>query len=48
MRERRVKHTYLFMEPSSIGGEAEGAESMAEVIEEEHLNATQASDSGSP
>jgi hypothetical protein len=30
----------LFMEPSSNGGEAEVAEAMAEVIEEEPLDAT--------
>jgi hypothetical protein len=29
MREGRVKNTYLFMEPSSIGDEAEGTEAMA-------------------
>jgi hypothetical protein len=32
------------MDTSSIGGEADIAETMAEVIEEEHLDATQASD----
>jgi hypothetical protein len=39
---------YLFMELSSIGGEAEVAEDMAEAIEEEHLDAAQASDPRSP
>jgi hypothetical protein len=29
MREGRVKHTYLFMDPTSIGDEAEGTEAMA-------------------
>jgi hypothetical protein len=36
------------MEPRSMGGEAEVEESMAEDIEEEHLDAAQASDPRSP
>jgi hypothetical protein len=45
-RERRVRYL-LVMELSSIGGEVEGAEAMAEAIEEEDLDAAQASDSRS-
>jgi hypothetical protein len=36
------------MELSSIGGKAEVTEAMAEDIEEEHLDASQASDPRSP
>jgi hypothetical protein len=48
VREKKKKGTYLFMEPSSNGGEAEIEEAIAKVIEEEHLDETQASDSRSP